>query len=560
MISNSDDLQYRRLRAPSLEEGFLLEPSASELRSQVESRTASDWFANQLIEAVADGGDDCPFNGLDVAQLRSDARDEIVSKAREYSGEYLSQLCASEWSEYLSTIFENEQAIVMSGHQPELFHPGVWFKNFVLDSLAKSSSWVPINLIVDNDLCLTPSIAIPTGSFEHPNTDHVAFDESIRPTPWENRLTLNEAEFESFPERLKQKLIHGLDSLLVDELWASSERDVIRNKALGYRLAAMRHLLEWRRGLRTLELPLSNVCQTELFRRFASYLILNAESFLETHNRGLEIYRNVHRLRSKTHPVPNLASDLEWTEVPFWIWNDKSAIREPLFVRKRDGDIELRCSAENVWTASCEHLPEFIQELEDSGVVIRTRALTTTMFSRLFLSDCFIHGIGGAKYDQLTDWLIRNWFQLTPPPIETATASVALPFDVEVVTTKHVRDAEQQKRDMRYHPENFLDEEAISDELQELVDRKKELVHNRPEAPPRKMWHDAIETINSRLQDELVEARATHQKKIETLSSEKQRQGLLLSREWSFVLFQNDELVERLKSFASTVTPKAACR
>ena len=31
------------------------------------------------------------------------------------------------------------------------------------------------------------------------------------------------------------------------------------------------------------------------------------------------------------------------------------------------------------------------------------------------LSDLFIHGIGGAKYDELTDEIIRRFFGIEPP-------------------------------------------------------------------------------------------------------------------------------------------------
>ena len=40
---------------------------------------------------------------------------------------------------------------VVTGHQPELCHPGVWVKNFALNHLAKETGLVPLNLIVDND-------------------------------------------------------------------------------------------------------------------------------------------------------------------------------------------------------------------------------------------------------------------------------------------------------------------------------------------------------------------------------------------------------------------------
>ncbi len=50
---------------------------------------------------------------------------------------------------------------------------------------------------------------------------------------------------------------------------------------------------------------------------------------------------------------------------------------------------------------------ERLHELAGPAVRLRTRALTTTLFSRFLLGDLFIHGIGGAKYDELGDEIAR---------------------------------------------------------------------------------------------------------------------------------------------------------
>ena len=39
---------------------------------------------------------------------------------------------------------------------------------------------------------------------------------------------------------------------------------------------------------------------------------------------------------------------------------------------------------------------------------LRPRALTLTLFARLCVADFFIHGIGGGKYDEVTDRIIRE--------------------------------------------------------------------------------------------------------------------------------------------------------
>ena len=43
------------------------------------------------------------------------------------------------------------RSIFLAGHQPQLFHPGVWFKNFALDRLARRHGAVAVNLVVDSD-------------------------------------------------------------------------------------------------------------------------------------------------------------------------------------------------------------------------------------------------------------------------------------------------------------------------------------------------------------------------------------------------------------------------
>ena len=62
------------------------------------------------------------------------------------------------------------------------------------------------------------------------------------------------------------------------------------------------------------------------------------------------------------------------------------------------------------------------QDLPARGVRLRTRALTTTMFARYLLGDLFIHGIGGAKYDELGDEIARGFFGIEPPGVSDALA------------------------------------------------------------------------------------------------------------------------------------------
>src|SRR5207248_7394239 len=103
----------------------------------------------------------------------------------------------------------------------------------------------------------------------------------------------------------------------------------------------------------------------------------------------------------------------------------------------------------------------FRNALLTSGIKLRPRALITTMYARLVLSDLFIHGIGGAKYDELTDLIIRRFFSIEPPGYITATATFRLPIDRPNVSLDDLRRSVQRLRDLRYRPESFLSDARI---------------------------------------------------------------------------------------------------
>jgi hypothetical protein len=50
---------------------------------------------------------------------------------------------------------------VVTGHQAELFHPGVWIKNAWACRIARALSGVSLNLVVDNDVARHTGLAVP---------------------------------------------------------------------------------------------------------------------------------------------------------------------------------------------------------------------------------------------------------------------------------------------------------------------------------------------------------------------------------------------------------------
>jgi hypothetical protein len=96
------------------------------------------------------------------------------------------------------------------------------------------------------------------------------------------------------------------------------------------------------------------------------------------------------------------------------------------------------------------------------GARLLTRALTTTLFARMFLGDLFLHGIGGGKYDQLTDELVRRFFGVEPPPFMVLSATLLLPVAHERVTTEDARGVDHLLREVEFHPERHVERASLS--------------------------------------------------------------------------------------------------
>src|SRR5205814_9272014 len=99
---------------------------------------------------------------------------------------------------------------------------------------------------------------------------------------------------------------------------------------------------------------------------------------------------------------------------------------------------------------------EQLAALGDRGIKLRTRALLTTMFAGLVLGDLFLHGIGGAKYGQVTDAVISRFFGFEPPCYMTVTATLRLPIQGASVALDDARRVDQRLRELAFHPEHHL--------------------------------------------------------------------------------------------------------
>jgi len=390
---------------------------------------------------------------------------------------------------------------IVSGHQPELFHPGVWLKNFVLCGFSRQQQSMGLNLVVDNDTIKSTAVRLPEGQ-------PVVFDRYHGEQPWEERLVEDEALFATFPQRVTQRLQSWQIEPLAQTFW--SRLPATTN--LGERFAVARRSLERDWGCHNAELPLSWLCETRVFQQFAAALIADAPRFAAIYNEVVRAYRATHKIKSRNHPVPDLAQEDQWTEVPLWTWNAGERQRQRVFVNAQ-GQFRYR------------------------GQKLRSRALLTTLFARLCLADWFIHGIGGGIYDQLSDAILRRYWNLEPPAYGIVTGTRWLPLPRSGVTREEWRREWRRLRDLTYQPERFLDAEQKRQLAGLLAERQAVL-----QEPPSRSQFARQRALLERLVAPLATQREKVRHHLQMLEDQLHREARWQRRDFSLVLFPESSL------------------
>jgi len=533
--------QRKKLRAPQQDETLLVEPPVAEadhLLSQ--NRTI---FKESSVSIAAE-----PLH-----QLRQQCCEEILAAAVEYTmkleGEDHPPL----------TKFPASQPLIVTGHQPELYHPGVWVKNHLTGILAKQSGGIPLNLIIDNDNLGSTTLRVPVGSRDATSLDWIPFDSDHHNEPWEEARLNSPDVFAAFAAKIESLMKEWKISPVVNRMWKPCVSKCSSLPLLRDVLTAGRHRLERDWGLDLLELPLSHLCETKTFRKFAAHILFSAKQFRRIHNQVLDEYRQVNRIRSQTHPVPELKNENGQIETPFWIWKEGENDRQPLFVSSTDDLIVISDRTHDFISIPCDenhaiqNIVDALEKLSHQGYRIRTRALTTTMFSRLFLADLFVHGIGGAKYDEMTDRLIVRFFGMTAPQFVTATATLHLPLDeLHGTDLRDIRETKRELRRLHYHPDLFL--EHKTEEIAKLIQEKQKLIAEQND-PTLRTTENRIRFLRLKeIRQELARLSETAQtrleQRLETQLGKLEIDRFLTNREYSFLLYPEEKLKRFMQNLA----------
>jgi hypothetical protein len=522
-----------RLRAPAGDGEVLAVPDFGAIPALV-------WENRRKLDR-----DDVRIGGLPLSELRALARREVLELARGFGGEVspptrrpsvgdlphkggsekrtsplVGEVAAQRRVGGEASSFPLDAPLLLAGHQPEFSHPGVWVKNFALNGLARKLDGIPLHLIADTDTLKTTLLRFPTFRDHDPSSVHLqslAFDAFAGEVAYECRPVIDAELFRTFPDRAAPLWADWGYEPLLTKVWNLVPPDSGGSRPplaglIGDRFASARRHFEREWGCRNLELPVSRLSQTEAFAHFARHILGDLPRFRDVYNAAIRAYREANGVRSENHPAPELRPG----EAPFWV--------------RTAG-----CRRERATPASDVHS-------------LRPRALTLTLFARVCLGDFFIHGVGGGKYDEVTDAIIRDYFGLEPPAYQILSATLRLPLPAFPSTPDDVTRAERRARDLRWNPQRHLPPGTAT----ELRERKAALAANEPPYPDhaaRKAWFRELQRVTEQLRSLVAGRIPEAEAELAKVRAEVNANAILKRRDYAWVLYPDEVLKPFLQRF-----------
>ena len=433
--------------------------------------------------------------------------------------------------------------VIMTGHQPEFIHPGVWAKHVMTQRIARAVGGAAVNLVVDNDAVKMPAIRIPFARGDRVQLAQVELLEQGVGRPYEFLPALSRDRWRAARERTAALMGRAFDDSLMAAFFdaASQARGDFVEQVVAGRKAAERLL-----GVELHEARVSAVWGGPM----PADWIVRAREFAAAYNAALASYRRSVGIRDPRRPVPDLEVDDARVELPLWAYRPGRA-RCRVYAERRGATIRIYAQGEQIAEVASD-VPGSAGALTGppggpSGWVIRPRALTLTLWARLLACDLFVHGIGGAIYDRITDEIIRRFYGIEPPRIVCVSATLRVPLPG--VCEADVAGARAWMRAVRYQPQlwagAFEDVRPLLRERWEAIERSDRLRREQPDAHAdrRRTWARIRELNDLMLAGHRHVLREARERlaRAEDLAAQK---AIAEGREYFFALYPRERLLQ----------------
>ncbi|HIE99543.1 MAG: hypothetical protein ABGZ23_06240 [Fuerstiella sp.] len=431
-----------------------------------------------------------------------------------------------------------EQPIVLTGHQPVVFHSGLTFKYNTTEQLATDAGAIAVAVMIDTD-------SGDAGQFSYPQADAPGTDDAgesgsvasatlqIESLARSNSLFAHgrlksAAELQEVGELVARQLNNLSLSSSASNV-ARTFREFAQLSAAKASAAEANTIMRRQRGIGggMLELPLSAISAFPEMLAFTADILKQARRFAAAYNASLEVFRDENGIRNAANPFPNLKITDDSCELPFWAISHDQKNRHVLEVQFEGNVTRLTANKQMLDSFTGSITAESLEPMLLQNIQIVPRGALITASLRLLFSDLFVHGTGGGRYDRFTDEFIRTWWNVEPPPYTVASASRYL-FVADKHELQRLDAIRKQLRDLQYNPQRHFDSSVFSEDLKSrllrLCDAKAAAVKNMKLAhasgQSAKEIGTTIQALTNQVRDEVSAEFEPQLRRLTTLSAE----------------------------------------
>ena len=384
----------------------------------------------------------------------------------------------------------NDRPIVMSGHQPVVFHCGILAKLIAQHEVAERNGAARVWIVPDQDVVDLETVRIPIGS------GHELTSRGVRIL-----------ETGSVPPGVPSASLPAMDPLDPDDDRLIPVVEYLRGYTHESSLArqfanATIQLACDRLGIEPPQIIYASelLGSESIWDRFARSIRDEPGVCVSSYNRAVASY-----LDARIRPLGTTGEDVEQ---PLWTLRDGSAR-----IATSNDDFERNTLA--------------------------PRALLMSGICRAMLCELFIHGSGGWSYDRITQDWFRDWLGIELKPMALASATMRLPLGFDQEEAVSLKQAHWLLHHARHHPA-LVHDEATQQQRDVLVEQIAQLKARgeNPDAAYQQLV-SLLEDHRERNADALADLRS----RVEHARTYAEQIKLGNDRTWAFPLFGDESLI-----------------
>jgi hypothetical protein len=486
---------------------------------------------------------------------RPKSRHELLGIARDYTQTMM------DWT----GVSDVSKDIIATGHQATWHHCGIWAKNLATCKFAEVIDGNRLHIVLDHDICDT-ALVLPR---QKPDGNWIVERFEIEPEqksiPLEFRRPPQKNSIKAFVDTVTRERQGQFCSDIWPGCLAYSFDKIPYFHSIADLITYFQSMLNFELGLNMIYLPISKLSESEAFFDFTISIILDAFRFARTYNKAI-IKQLCSSKINRRDTIPRLRFDRtkKSIQLPFWLQSTNGK-RTSLCVSLEKGNRIIIGSDTDAFDrldsssqiGKADQLRNILRRLDYH---LRPKAVSLTVFIRLYLADWFVHGVGGSLYEPVTDYIIENYFGMRQLKYGVASCTQTLPqLDSVDSFTENISQLRHELHNMKHNPERYIDESVLNQEpIVSLLHVKKNKIaqaknRSAPAGLRRTAWKSLMQ-INHSLSKYTENASRKIEKKILECEKDQVSRKVCNCREYFFGLFSGSKLRRLSESLTFTKT------